>query len=76
MSATQQTSNGFVAWRQNIMNKDQVNGRINEAQGLAKEVTGKFLRNKRLEAKGKAQRAAGKVKAGYGDLKADVKEGS
>lgn len=58
------------------MNKDQVNGRIKEAQGLAKEVTGKFLRNKRLEATGKAQRAAGKVKAGYGDLKADVKEGS
>jgi uncharacterized protein YjbJ (UPF0337 family) len=55
------------------MNKYQLNGRINEARGLAKEVTGKVLGNRILEAKGKAQRAAGKIKAGYGDLKAGAK---
>jgi uncharacterized protein YjbJ (UPF0337 family) len=57
-----------------VVNKKQVNGRIKEAQGIATEVMGKVLGNKHWEAKGKVQRAAGKMEAGYGDLKADVKE--
>jgi uncharacterized protein YjbJ (UPF0337 family) len=28
-----------------------------------------------LEARGKAQKTAGKVEAGYGDLKSDIKKG-
>lgn len=58
------------------MNTKQVNGRIVEAQGFATEVMGKVLRNKPLERKGKAQRAVGKMKAGYGDLIDKAKEGS
>jgi len=54
------------------MNKVQVKGRINKAEGKVKEVTGKIVGNKRLEAEGKVQTAVGKVQAGYGDLKDDV----
>ena len=56
------------------MNKDQVKGRIEEAKGKAKEVVGKVVGNKELEQKGQIQTGVGKVEAGYGDLKHDVKK--
>ena len=56
------------------MDKNQVKGRIKEAEGKAKEITGKIVGNKRLEEKGKAQKTVGKVQAGYGDLKDDLKK--
>jgi uncharacterized protein YjbJ (UPF0337 family) len=57
------------------INKDQVKGRIDEAKGKAKEVVGKVLGNKELEQKGKIETGVGKVEAGYGDLKHDIKKG-
>ena len=36
------------------MNKDQVKGRVKEAEGKIKEVAGKLVGNEKLEAKGKA----------------------
>jgi len=56
------------------MNKDQVKGRIKEAKGKVKEVTGKIVGNKELEEKGQDQKNAGKVQAGIGDLKSDIKK--
>ena len=56
------------------MNKDQVKGRLKEAEGKVKEVTGKVVGNKTLEEKGKVENATGKVQAGYGDLKNEVKK--
>lgn len=56
------------------MNKDQVEGRIEEVKGKVKEVTGKIVGNKDLEEKGKAQKTGGEVQADYGDLKDDVKK--
>ena len=56
------------------MDKNQVKGRIKEAEGKAKEITGKIVGNKSLEEKGKAQKTVGKVQAGYGDLKDDLKK--
>ncbi|MEO8628448.1 MAG: CsbD family protein [Betaproteobacteria bacterium] len=56
------------------MNKDQVKGRINEAAGKVKEVAGKAVGNETAEAKGIVQKNAGKVQAGYGDAKEDVKD--
>ncbi len=53
------------------MNKDQVEGRINEAEGKAKEVVGKIVGNKELEQNGKIEKVLGEVQAGYGDLKND-----
>jgi len=56
------------------MNKDQVKGRVKEAQGKIKAVTGKAVGNKSMEGKGRIDQAAGKVQAGYGDLKAEIKK--
>jgi uncharacterized protein YjbJ (UPF0337 family) len=55
------------------MNKDQVKGRIEEATGKVKEVAGKVTGDKELEQEGKVQNVGGKVQAGYGDLKEDIK---
>lgn len=56
------------------MNKDQVKGRIKGTRGKIKEVTGNILGNKRLELKGKVENVSGKIQAGYGDLKEDLKK--
>jgi uncharacterized protein YjbJ (UPF0337 family) len=58
------------------MNKDQVEGRFEEAKGRVKEVTGKVVGNDELALKGKIQQSDGKVQATYGDLKKDVKDAS
>lgn len=56
------------------MNKDQVKGRIEEAKGKMKEVAGKVSGDKKLEQEGKIQNISGKVQAGLGDLKEDIKD--
>ena len=56
------------------MNKDQVKGRVKEAEGKIKEVTGKLVGNEKLEAKGKVQNVLGKAQATFGDVKQDVKD--
>lgn len=56
------------------MNKDQVRGRVKEAEGKAKEVAGKILGNEKLEAKGKVQKIVGKAQSKFGDVKQDVKD--
>lgn len=58
------------------MNKDQAKGRIKEAQGKAKEITGKLIGDKTLEFKGKLERAGGKGQGLYGDVKANLKKSS
>ncbi len=57
------------------MNKDQVDGRIEESKGTVKEVTGKVLDDKGMEVEGNIQKNVGKTQKGYGDLKHDIKEG-
>jgi uncharacterized protein YjbJ (UPF0337 family) len=59
-----------------IMNKDQVKGRAEEAKGKVKEVAGRISGDKELEQKGKLQNVGGKIQAGYGDLKKDIKKNS
>jgi uncharacterized protein YjbJ (UPF0337 family) len=56
------------------MNKDQSDGRVKEVKGKVKEVAGRITGDKTLENKGKLQNAGGKVQAGYGDAKADLKK--
>jgi uncharacterized protein YjbJ (UPF0337 family) len=56
------------------MNKDQIKGRIKEAKGKVKQVAGKMVGSKDLEKKGKIQHAEGKIQAGYGDGKEDIKD--
>lgn len=55
------------------MNKDQVKGRLKEARGKVKELTGDVLGDKTLEREGKLEQTGGKIQAGYGDLKSDIK---
>jgi uncharacterized protein YjbJ (UPF0337 family) len=57
------------------VNEDQVEGRIEETKGTVKEVTGKVLDDKRMEAEGNIQKNLGKAQKGYGDIKQDIKEG-
>ena len=56
------------------MNKQQVNGRVEEAKGKVKEVTGKVVGNREMEVKGDVQKNLGKAQAGVGDLREDVKD--
>jgi uncharacterized protein YjbJ (UPF0337 family) len=56
------------------MNKDQMKGRVEEVKGKVKEVAGKLVGNKDLEQEGTIQKTGGKVQAGYGDVKEDIKK--
>ncbi len=58
------------------MNKKQVSGRIEEAKGKVKEVTGKIVGNENLEDRGNIQKNVGKIHAKVGDLEADLKKNS
>jgi len=56
------------------MNKDQLAGRMEEAKGKLKEVAGKAVGSEKLEGKGIAEQAAGKVQKTYGDVKEKAKD--
>jgi uncharacterized protein YjbJ (UPF0337 family) len=58
------------------MNKDQTKGRAKEVTGKIKEVAGKLVGDRTLEAKGKIEGTIGKAQAKYGDVKQDMKSGS
>jgi uncharacterized protein YjbJ (UPF0337 family) len=57
-----------------IMNKDRIQGSVEQAKGKLKEVAGKATGDAKLEAEGKAQRVAGKVQNAVGGFKDTVKE--
>jgi len=54
------------------MNRDQVKGRVDRVKGKAREMLGKAIGNERLEQQGVAQRTEGRLRATYGDVKADL----
>ena len=56
------------------MNKDQVKGRVEQTTGKVKEAAGKMVGNDRLRTEGAADQVKGKVQAGYGDAKENVKD--
>lgn len=56
------------------MNKDQVDGRIEQAKGKVKEVAGKLSGNERLKTEGQVDQVAGKTEATVGDAKEKVKK--
>lgn len=57
------------------MNKDQVDGRVGEAEGKAKEATGVILDDKNMQTEGNVQKNVDKAQKGYGDLKQDIEQG-
>jgi len=54
------------------INKDQVNGRLEEAAGSVQEVLGKVVGDKALEVKGNIQKNVGAIRATLGDAKEDI----
>ena len=56
------------------MNKDQVKGRVEQTSGKVKEIAGKLVGNDKLRTEGAAEQIKGKVQAGYGDAKENVKD--
>ena len=56
------------------INKDQVEGRVTEAEGRIEEVAGKFTGNETLQLKGQGQKIRGEAQAAFGDLKQDVED--
>lgn len=51
------------------MHKDQVKGAGKQAAGSVKQAAGKATGNRRMEAEGAAEKTAGKVQKGVGDMK-------
>jgi uncharacterized protein YjbJ (UPF0337 family) len=49
--------------------KDEVKGAFHDAKGTVKEMTGKITDNPKLEAKGKAEKIAGKAQIKIGQVK-------
>ena len=56
------------------MNKDQVEGRVDQSIGKVKEAAGKLVGNERLQAEGLAEQAKGKVQTVFGDSKEHAKD--
>lgn len=56
------------------MDKDRIEGSANQAKGAIKETAGKMTGDAKLEAEGKADKAAGKVQNAVGGLKDAVRD--
>ncbi len=51
------------------MDKERIEGSLNQAKGIVKEVAGKVSGDSKLEAEGKADKAAGKIQNAVGGVK-------
>jgi uncharacterized protein YjbJ (UPF0337 family) len=58
------------------INKDQVQGRVDEVKGAIKETAGKLVGDASLKAKGNIQKNLGKAQAKIGDVKEDLQKSS
>ncbi|MBI1204826.1 MAG: CsbD family protein [Rhodopseudomonas sp.] len=56
------------------MNKDRIEGSMEQAKGKVKEVAGKVTGDSKLEGEGKADQVAGKIQNSVGGLKDSIKE--
>ena len=56
------------------MDKDRVEGSLEQAKGKVKEVAGKVTGDAKLEAEGKADKTAGKVQNAVGGVKDSARE--
>lgn len=51
------------------MDKDQIKGAAKDMKGSVKEAAGKVTGDRKLEAKGAAEKTVGKLQKGVGDMK-------
>jgi len=56
------------------VNKDQVQGRVEQAKGAIKETAGKVMGDASLQAKGNIEKNLCKVQAKIGDIREDLKK--
>ncbi len=57
-----------------LPNRDEVEGKWNQAKGKTKETVGRALNDDELEAEGQADNAGGHVKEGFGKARRKVGE--
>ena len=72
MVLQRRTSHVVERNKENIMNEDQVQGRIEEAKGEVKKFAGKASGNRELAKEGKLQKAHGKAQAKFGDVMDEI----
>ena len=56
------------------MNRDEIKGKAEKAKGYVKDKTGEVLNDADLEAEGKAERAGGTLREGFGKAKEKVSD--
>ena len=57
-----------------LPNRDEVEGKLDQAKGKAKETIGRAINDRDLEAEGNADRVSGNVQEGFGSAKRRVGE--
>ncbi|HEV7473912.1 MAG TPA: CsbD family protein [Pyrinomonadaceae bacterium] len=57
-----------------LPNRDELEGKLDQAKGSVKETVGRVTNDRDLEAEGNADRAGGKVQEGFGTAKRKVGE--
>ena len=57
-----------------LPNRDEVEGKLDQAKGSVKEAVGRVANDRDLEAEGNADRTGGKVQEGFGTAKRKVGE--
>ncbi|HEX8845004.1 MAG TPA: CsbD family protein [Pyrinomonadaceae bacterium] len=57
-----------------LPNKDEVEGKFDQAKGAVKENVGRAINDDEMEAEGTAERAGGNLQEGYGKAKREVGE--
>lgn len=55
-----------------LPNKDEIEGKFDQAKGAAKETVGRAVNDHDLEAEGNADRTGGQVQEGFGQVKRKV----
>ena len=57
-----------------LPNRDEVEGKLDQTKGAAKETVGRAINDRDLESEGNADRTGGKVQEGFGTAKRKVGE--
>jgi uncharacterized protein YjbJ (UPF0337 family) len=55
-----------------LPNRDEVEGKLDQAKGAAKETVGRAMNDRDLESEGNADRTSGKVQEGFGQARRKV----
>jgi uncharacterized protein YjbJ (UPF0337 family) len=57
-----------------LPNRDEIEGKLDQAKGKVKETVGRAVNDRDLENEGNADRSGGKVQEGFGKVKRKVGE--